>query len=103
MKTIMVRYKTHEAHAEANAARVRAVFEALHADTPAGLVYTSYRLADGVSFVHIATVASATENPLTTLPAFKAFQAELKTRCLEMPAVSEMSTVGSYTAAGGTR
>ncbi|MDB4964917.1 MAG: hypothetical protein JWN44_606 [Myxococcales bacterium] len=96
MKTIMVRYKTSEAHGSANEALVRAVFEELRAKAPAGLRYATYRLADGVTFVHIATVESTADNPLVTLPAFKAFQQALKDRCVEPPVVTEMSVVGSY-------
>ena len=96
MTTIMVRYKTSEAHASANEALVRAVFDELRARAPKDLRYASYRLADGVTFVHIATVEAVAENPLVTLPAFKAFQKELKERCTEPPVVTEMSAVGSY-------
>jgi hypothetical protein len=97
MKTIMVRYKTAEAQADANEALVRAVFAELAAQRPGGLRYASYRLADGV-FVHIATVERLDENPLTALPAFKAFQKDLRARCLEPPVVTEMSPVGAYAA-----
>jgi hypothetical protein len=97
MKTIMVRYKTSETQADANEALVRAVFAELAAQRPDGLRYASYRLADGV-FVHIATVERLDENPLTALPAFKAFQQDLRARCLEPPVVTEMSPVGAYTA-----
>jgi hypothetical protein len=96
MKTIMVRYKTAEAHADANEALVRAVFEELRACTPEGLRYASYRLADGVTFVHIATVETPAANPLSVLSSFKAFQKQLGERCVEPPVVTEMSPVGSY-------
>jgi quinol monooxygenase YgiN len=95
MKTVMVRYKTSSpAQADANAALVRAVFDELRAGMPGGLRYASYRLADGVTFVHIATHEAS--NPLTALPAFKAFQAQLKDRCVELPVVTELSPVDSY-------
>jgi hypothetical protein len=96
MRTVMVRYKTTEAHADVNEALVRAVFEELRSRTPGGLRYTSYRLADRVSFVHVATVETQESNPLTELPAFKEFQRELGDRCDEKPAVTEMVVVGSY-------
>ena len=96
MKTIMVRYKTSEAHAEANAALVRAVFDELRSLTPAGIRYATYRLADGVTFVHIATHETPGENPLTSLSAFKAFQSKLKERCVEPPVITELSPVDSY-------
>ena len=96
MKTIMVRYKTSEATGDANATLVRAVFEELRTRAPGGIRYASYRLADGVTFVHVATVASRDDNPLTALSSFKAFQAQLKDRCVETPVVTEVSIVGAY-------
>lgn len=96
MRTVMVRYKTAEAHAEANATLVRSVFNELRARAPKGIRYATYRLPDGVTFVHIATLESAEDNPLTTLPAFKAFQKDLKERCVEPPVVTELSPVDSY-------
>lgn len=96
MKTIMVRYKTSEAHASANEALVRAVFNELRSRAPEGLRYASYRLADGVTFVHIATLEASDKNPLAVLPSFKAFQEGLKDRCVEPPVVTELSVVDSY-------
>jgi quinol monooxygenase YgiN len=96
MKTLMVRYKTSEAQAEANRTLVRAVFDELRERAPGGLRYASYRLADGVTFVHIATLDNPDENPLAGLPSFKAFQKELKERCVEPPLVTELSVVDSY-------
>src|SRR5262249_53981348 len=96
MRTIMVRYKTSEATGDTNASLVRAVFEELRARAPRGIRYTTYRLGDGVTFIPIASVRTPDENPLPALPAFKAFQAQLKDRCVEPPAVTDLSVVGSY-------
>ena len=97
MQTIMVRYRTSSpAHADTNERLVRAVFEALTASAPERLRYACYRLADGVSFMHVATVEHRSANPLTSLPAFKAFQAELGARCDGPPTITELSVVGSY-------
>ena len=96
MKTLMVRYRTSETQAEANAALVRAVFDELRASAPQGLRYASYRLADGVTFVHIATLDNPAENPLVALASFKAFQRQLAERCVEAPAVAELSPLDSY-------
>ncbi len=94
MKTIMVQYKTKKAHADENAVLIRAVFKALHASAPSGFRYSSYRLEDGVSFVHLATVDA--KNPLISLPEFQAFQKDIKKRCSKQPVVTEASAVGSY-------
>jgi len=96
MRTVMVRYKTAAAHAAANAALVHAVFDELRGRTPAGLRYATYALADGVTFVHIATHDAPDANVLTELPAFKAFQSQLEERCVEPPVVTELSPVDSY-------
>ena len=96
MKTIMVRYKTSEAGGDTNATLVRAVFDELRTRAPAGIRYASYRLADGVTFIHIASLVTPEENPLAALPSFKAFQGQLKDRCVEPPVVTELTVVGSY-------
>jgi len=96
MKTIMVRYRTSEAEGDANEALVRAVFDELRARAPGGIRYASYRLTDGVTFIHIASLETGAENPLSQLASFKAFQGQLKDRCVEPPVVTELPVVGSY-------
>ena len=96
MKTVMVRYKTLDSHASANELLVHAVFDELRSRAPRGLRYATYRLADGVTFVHIATLETPDDNPLTTLPSFKAFAQQLKDRCVEAPLVTELLAVDSY-------
>jgi hypothetical protein len=97
MGTIMVRYKTTEAEASNNEALVRGVFAELAERSPVGIRYASYRLDDGVSFVHIATVEGSEENPLQRLPSFRRFQQDLRARCVELPVITTLSPVGSYT------
>src|SRR5262249_7152744 len=96
MRTVMVRYKTKEGHAAANEALVHAVFDELRSRAVAGIRYACYRLADGATFVHIATLDAADQNPLLGLPSFQAFQAQHKERCLEPPVVTELVAVDSY-------
>ena len=73
----------------------RDVYAALAEADPGDFRYTTYRLADGVTFVHVAH-QDGPENPLQTLPAFAEFQRELQERCAEPPAPSEATVVGSY-------
>lgn len=94
MKTIMVRYTTKPEHADANVALVRAVFEELRQRAPQGLCYASYRLADGVSFVHVATHTEP--NVLSSMPAFQAFQAQIRERVVAPPQVTELFGIGSF-------
>jgi hypothetical protein len=97
MRTVMVRYKTKPDKAGENQQYIEAVFAELKRTKPAGLRYASFKLADGVSFVHIATIDTADgSNPLTQTAAFKAFQAGIKDRCDEQPVASELSEVGAY-------
>lgn len=99
MKTSIVRYRTHPEHAEENAALVRDVFTALERARPAGLRYQAFRAADGVSFLHVVSVdETLAEHPLTSLPAFQAFVAEIRRRCEEPPADAPATVVGRYPA-----
>jgi hypothetical protein len=94
-KTVIVRYQTRPEAAAENSRLIEAVFASLAELKPNDFRYSSYRLDDGVSFVHIARLGE-TENPLMTLPAFAEFQRELGQRCVEPPAASAATVVGSY-------
>jgi hypothetical protein len=94
-QNVIVRYRTRPEAAEENVRLVQAVFAALAEVKPAEFNYTTYRLADGVTFVHVARLTGP-ENPLTKLPEFAEFQRELPQRCAEPPAPSDASVVGSY-------
>lgn len=98
MKTMMIRYKTSEARADENAALIREVFDEIRARAPEGLRYETYRHADGVTFVHMATVTNPEKDWINALPSFKAFQAQLKERCVEPPVISELNAFESYRA-----
>jgi len=97
MKRVMVRYKVKAERAAENERYITKVFEQLTHDKPSGLCYASFKLDDGVSFVHIASHEAADgSNPLSALSAFKAFTAEIKDRCEEPPIAAELHEVGSY-------
>jgi hypothetical protein len=82
MKRVVVKYKVKADKAEENTAYIKKVFAELHRNNPAGLRYVSFRLEDGVSFVHLASVETTDgQNPLGQSPAFKAFQEKIKERC----------------------
>jgi hypothetical protein len=94
-RTVVVRYRTRPEAAEENARLVEGVYTALAELAPPDFRYVTYRLADGVTFVHIAHL-SGPDNPLVTLPAFAEFQREQRERCVEQPAPSDATVVGSY-------
>lgn len=92
---VVVRYRTRPESADENARLVQQVYAELAALAPAGFRYATYRLDDGVTFVHVAR-HEAGANPLPGLPAFAEFQRELGGRCEEPPAAAGADLVGSY-------
>ena len=96
MRTVMVRYQVRPDAVAENEALIRKVFDQLAREQPQGLRYQSIKLADGVSFVHVATLEGAGVNPLTQMAAFKEFISGIKERCVEQPATVEAQVVGSY-------
>jgi hypothetical protein len=97
MKRTMIRYKVKANQADENASYVRKVFEQLQTEQPAGLRYATFKLEDGVSFVHIVSVETADgSNPLMNVAAFKNFTAQVRDRCEEAPVAMDVEVVGAY-------
>ena len=97
MKTIIVRYKVKADRSEENKQYIRDVFRELDEKKPVGLRYVSFKLEDGLTFVHIAVVETDDgSNPLPETDAFKKFIADIKERCDEPPAATAADIVGSY-------
>ncbi|MEW2354308.1 hypothetical protein [Spirillospora sp. NPDC029432] len=94
-RTVVVKYQVNEAAAEANQELVERVFEQLAAEEPGGLRYATLRLADGVTFVHIAVIEGE-DDPLPRLSAFRRFQEELEDRAADGPGRSAATLVGAY-------
>jgi hypothetical protein len=96
MKRTLVRYRTKADKASENERLIRDVFRELAAKSPAGVRYMALRLDDD-SFIHFVELdASDPANPLLGLEAFQAFQAGIRDRCIEPPALSEATIVGNY-------
>jgi hypothetical protein len=99
MKRVVVRYKVKAERLEEHEDLIRKVFAELATVRPAGLAYHALKLEDGVSFVHVATVSTADgQNPLTALPAFQAFAANIADRCQEKAVNSPATAIGAYRA-----
>jgi hypothetical protein len=94
MKRVMVRYKVKPDQVAVNEQLVRDVYDELARTQPEGLRYGTFKLPDGVSFVHLAVHGD--ENPLQQVEAFQRFQAGIGDRCDEPPAVSQLEEIGSY-------
>jgi hypothetical protein len=106
MRRVIVRYRCRPDQVARNEELVRAVYAELDEREPAGLRYATFRLDDGVTFVHIAEV-DGEENPLGAIGAFGEFTAGIEDRCEEPPKASTMHRIGSFrmfaAAAGQTR
>jgi hypothetical protein len=97
MKRVMVRYRVRADQAADNVRYISGVFAELDREKPAGIRYASFKLDDGVSFVHIASVETTDgTNPLVALASFKEFTARIKERCEEPPVTAELHEVGAY-------
>ena len=93
----MVRYTLKADRVAENERLAVAVYDALKQVRPPGLRYATFRLEDGVSFIHIVSHEEADgSNALTSLPAFKAFSAGVKERCVDPPVRVDLTEIGSY-------
>jgi hypothetical protein len=95
MRRVMVRYRVKPDRVAQNEELVRAVYEELECTRPAGLRYATFKLEDGVSFVHIAE-SEGERSPLPDVAAFKAFQEGIRERCDEPPVAGELREIGSF-------
>jgi hypothetical protein len=94
MRRVIVRYKLKPERVAENEQLVRAVYEELDRARPDGLHYATFKLDDGVTFIHLATHEN--ENPLRKVEAFQRFQYGIRDRCDEPPDVEQLEEIGSY-------
>ena len=95
MGQVVVRYRVKPDRVEENEQLVRRVYQELAERDPGTIRYATFRLADGVTFVHVASHDEGA-NPLPTLPAFQAFTRDIADRCDEPPVALDATVVGSY-------
>jgi hypothetical protein len=91
MCTAVIRYRTKPEAADENQRLIENVFAELALKAPAGLRYSSFRLDDGVTFLHIAT-----GDGLPELPAFQEFQRDLADRLAAGPERTAATQLGGY-------
>lgn len=98
MKQTMVRYKVKPDRVEENEELVRAVYDEIHRTEPAGLRYSTFKLADGVSFVHLVSIENgdSRQGPLSKVEAFKRFLEDIDDRTDEGPVSTDLSEIGSF-------
>jgi hypothetical protein len=96
MASTIVRYKVRPERADENVALVEAVYAELARERPEGLRYATFRLPDGVSFLHVVIETDQPGRILGRLAAFQAFQQDIESRCEEPPVATEIALVGSF-------
>ena len=95
MRRVMVRYKVKPDRVAENEQLVRNVYDELARVMPEGFHYGTFKLEDGLSFVHMAT-QEGDENPLAAIASFQRFEANIRDRCAEPPVVTTLEEIGSF-------
>ena len=94
-EAVVVRYETRADAAMENQRLVEQVFLELNESAPGGLRYATFRLADGVTFIHVALV-EGDDNPLSGSAAFTEFQRGVGGRTAGPVTRADATVVGSY-------
>jgi hypothetical protein len=93
----VIRHKTKPESADENQRLVEGVYAELAARDPGGLRYATFRLEDGVTFIHVfMTDPDEAPNTMGGIAAFAEFQRGLADRCVEPPIAQSATVVGSY-------
>ncbi|WP_203454572.1 hypothetical protein [Jiangella aurantiaca] len=96
MSTHVIQYTAKSTEtADENQDLVERIFAELDADDPGGMRYATFRLADGVTFVHVV-IHETDGNPLDHISAFAEFQKGFGDRVGGPPSFSDATIVGSY-------
>jgi hypothetical protein len=97
MPAVVVRYKTKPERAQENQELVEKVFAELDGLDATGFAYASFRLDDGVTFVHVVVEEEAPGSvSLADLPSFREFQAGIVDRCEEQPIAKSATVIGAH-------
>jgi translation elongation factor EF-1beta len=96
MKRVVIQYKVKPEQAEHNVELLNDFYDELERTQPEGLGHAVLRLADGVTFIHIAEETEAAEGRLWRIESFQRFEDGISERCDVPPAVQGSSEVGSF-------
>lgn len=97
MKRQIVIYKTKPEHNAENERLLKAVFAELHAKQPKDIRYVLARLGED-TYVHLVftDTPEGEPSPLSKLDAFRAYQAEVRSRLQAPPTTGEATIMGDY-------
>ena len=97
MPTIVVQYRCRSIEAaDENQRLVEDVFRELDALGDTGFAYTSLRLDDGVSFVHVVVEHGPGGADLSSVPAFERFTSTIEERIDAPPLARRAEIVGAH-------
>ena len=93
----LVTYQVKPEHVDENERLVKQVYIQLRETGIAGFHYATFKMPDGVTFVHLAiTDNEEAGNAFRNLPVFKTFQSNIGERCDVMPVVNIVTEIGTY-------
>lgn len=97
MKAVQVRYTVQENYVDQNKINIKKVTDALIAKPIDGMLYSSYTIDDGNTFVHInISKDGETMSKLSALPEFQNFRQQLKeSQPLSPPKATPLELVGA--------
>ena len=95
MRHTMVTYTVRPGRENENAALVRAVFEELAQQQPAGFRYAVFQIPETRQFVHLYT-DEGSPTGVQELASFQAFAAEAKDRHEQPAAFAQPELIGDY-------
>jgi hypothetical protein len=97
MTTVVLRYQVKPGRAEENQRLIVSLFAELEDGELDGFTYKVFRLADGVSFIHVWIEHDVADpDSLAAVPAYQTFMAELTDRCAVPPLETQATIVGGY-------
>ena len=96
MRNVIVRYRVKPDRVAENEQLIRDVYLELARTNPGGIRYATYKLPDGVSFMHVASING--DNPLLGLAAVQTITRAIAERCDEPPVTSAVTAIGRHPA-----
>ncbi|MEV4555559.1 hypothetical protein AB0K51_01025 [Kitasatospora sp. NPDC049285] len=94
-KAFVIRYEMRPETADQNQGIIENVFAELAENNPEGVRYASFRLDDGVTFVHVGMIDEGS-NGLAETAAFQEFQKGFGDRAAGAPDASGATLLGSF-------
>lgn len=95
MRNLMVRYTVKRWRARENERLIKAAFREMKRKKLKGLRYAAFKLEDGLTFVHVVSMAGR-GNPLAEVAAFKKFAGTIRERTRAKPTFTDLRLIGAH-------